>query len=227
MGWKNWKPKRLVCPLCGYDGTTHPDGAGHTYDCDPFYWVEDQPMLWPILGVYGKAPEGGQIIMSMNSELGDESKSHTARIACASCGEEFPVPKGVSHTDWTDQRGFDDAGGFDRPACNDNPRPANLAPDIPCCCIGDLTSPHECCPGWAHFDDPVEIQRCDSCFHIGARSGLASDLEAILAHRRQHRSCDHPEQACRKCGGPMHQCETGDPGCYHCDDAHCGGTRLL
>ena len=226
MGWKDWKPKRLVCTNCGYDGTTHPSGPTQTYDCAPFAWVEDQPMTWPILGVLGKAIEGGTIIMDMNSELGDDSCSSTARIACGRCGEEFPVPKGVGHTDWTDAHTFEESGGFDLPTDASNPQPANLAPDIPCCCIGDLASSHECCPGWAHFDDPDEIQRCDQCATLPTRKGLEHDYAAIKVHRRQC-GCDHPEVMCRKCGSSMHECKTGDPGCYHCDNNRCGGTRQL
>lgn len=30
---------------------------------------------------------------------------------------------------------------------------------------------------------------------------------------------------CPDCGGPMHQCKTGDAGCLHCDDPKCHGTR--
>lgn len=28
---------------------------------------------------------------------------------------------------------------------------------------------------------------------------------------------------CPDCGGPMHQCKTGDAGCFHCDNDKCGG----
>ena len=223
MGWKEWRPKRLVCPHCGYDGTTHPDGPGRTSNCAPFYWVEDQPMTWPILGVIGKAPEGGHIIMDMNSELGADSDGSSARIHCQNCYEEFPVPDGVGKLDWTDEHGFMAAGGFDGVADLANPEPANLAPDRPCCCLVHDDPAVQCCPGWAHFDDPREIQRCDDCHNIGARNGLASDYEAIQAHRRQCRNCDHPEQQCRECGSPMSQCD--EPGCFHCNNPHCGYTR--
>lgn len=28
---------------------------------------------------------------------------------------------------------------------------------------------------------------------------------------------------CPDRGGPMHQCKTGDAGCFHCDNDKCGG----
>lgn len=222
MGWKEWKPKRLVCPHCGYDGTTHPLGPGYTSNPAPFYWIEDQPMTWPILGVLGKAPEGGQVIMSMDSEVGADSDSGTARIQCHACWKEFPPPEGIGKLDWTDERSFQEAGGFDAPADPTNPNPANLAPDHPCCCLVHDDPEAKCCPGWAHFEDPREIQRCDDCAGIGARNGLESDYAAIQAHRLQC-GCDHPEQECRECGHEMHQCD--EPGCFHCDHPHCDYTR--
>ena len=73
MGWKTFKPNRLVCPHCGYDGTTSPYKYENSrdYDVPPFYWLEDTTEYWPVLAVAGKAVEKGTIQMSDESEIDD------------------------------------------------------------------------------------------------------------------------------------------------------------
>lgn len=80
------------------------------------------------------------------------------------------------------------------------------------------------CPGWMHSHDSMGngpgIERCDSC------DRYQDDDAAAVAHERDCgcgmtvavRSPD-----CPKCDGPMHRCNTGDEGCWHCDEPDCSG----
>ena len=89
MGWKNFKPGRLVCPQCGYDGSSSPykDGA---FDVAPFIWLEDTTARWNIIAI-GK----GRVQIEDGCSLDDEYWN--PRIQCVSCGGEFPLPEGMTN----------------------------------------------------------------------------------------------------------------------------------
>ena len=91
MGWKDFKPRRLVCPHCGYDGTTQP--GKQNYDSPPFYWCEDVTMVWSVVAVAGTAIERGTIQMSCDSDMPGDS--FNPRLFCGRCDAEFPVPNGA------------------------------------------------------------------------------------------------------------------------------------
>jgi hypothetical protein len=99
MGWKTFKPGRLVCPHCGYDGTSPPE-KHHAHDSAPFHWIEDMNVYWPVVAVNNS----GTIQMGYDSEYGDESDN--PRIECGSCHGEFPVPNGAK-SDWVDDDEID------------------------------------------------------------------------------------------------------------------------
>lgn len=103
MGWKTFRPGRIRCPHCGYEGTTPPE-KHHTYDTPPFLWVEDTIISWPVVAVKGVATEGGKIQMGFESSYGEESGS--PRIECMNCYGEFPVPEGAT-ADWVDDDEID------------------------------------------------------------------------------------------------------------------------
>jgi hypothetical protein len=81
-----FRPGRLVCPHCGYDGTTPPQ-KHQDYDSTPFFWLEDATAAWKILAVNGDAIQATETY-----DLRDDW--FNARIQCASCFGEFPVPEG-------------------------------------------------------------------------------------------------------------------------------------
>ena len=99
MGWMTFKPGRLVCPHCGYDGTTPPQ-KHHDYDYTPFFWLEDATAGWKILAV-----NGDTIQATETYDLYDDW--FNPRIQCGRCFGEFPVPEGKTadfiepdHADW-------------------------------------------------------------------------------------------------------------------------------
>ena len=93
MGWKTFKQGRLVCPLCGYDGTTPPDTHRKDYDSPSFYWLESNTVVREVIAVSGKAAERGTIQMDDCYHLQDCGLN--PRIQCGSCRGEFPIPEGA------------------------------------------------------------------------------------------------------------------------------------
>ncbi len=93
MGWKTFKPGRLVCSLCGYDGTTPPDTRQKDYDSPSFYWLENKTMVREVIAVTGKAAERGTIQVDDCYHLQDGG--FKPRIQCGRCRGEFPIPEGA------------------------------------------------------------------------------------------------------------------------------------
>jgi hypothetical protein len=167
-----FRPRRLVCPYCGNDGSV-PDDRGRY---PAFLWMENDLMIWEVVGVHGRAHDRGIVILENDGEHEDHPNPDP-RIYCQACGKEFPPPEGCRHgVEWeTDDDRWGDNSQF-------------------------LTGPWwrcaEGCPGWLHVDDPYEIEKCDDC------ARFMYDEDAILAHRVEC-GCGHNEAWCRKCDHEM------------------------
>ena len=119
MGWKTFKPNRLVCPHCGYDGTTPPEKHQESYDVPAFYWLEDTTVVWSLVAVAGKAVERGTIQLDEAPDISDDS--FNPRLECGKCHGEFPVPDGV----------MSDYIGYGEEDWSENPR-SILCPECRC-----------------------------------------------------------------------------------------------
>lgn len=57
----------------------------------------------------------------------------------------------------------------------------------------------------------------------GRVAALSTDDKMADAQRAAEQWARANGWTCPDCGGPMHQCKTGDAGCFHCDNDKCGG----
>ena len=81
------------------------------------------------------------------------------------------------------------------------------------------------------FDSELDME-------VGDLQSLARDLWKLLTPAQRKTFAADPtwrdfvemwptrptpkKHACPKCGNDSHRCQTGDPGCRHCDDPKCG-----
>ena len=104
MGWRSFRPNRLVCPFCNYDGSTPPHQKCD-FDVTPFLWLEDTTVHWNVVALNDKA-------IQMEDGCVHREDYWNPRIQCASCGGEFPPPTGkipefidLNQIDWSDGQG--------------------------------------------------------------------------------------------------------------------------
>jgi hypothetical protein len=107
MSYKNWRPGRLVCPHCGYDGTSPPGKDKH--GMGPFTFCRWIPRLYSILEVEGRADSRGVIIADYQGTQLDCGAYENWVIVCNSCSKEFSFPD-KSELEWaTDEQIYDDS----------------------------------------------------------------------------------------------------------------------
>jgi hypothetical protein len=83
---------------------------------------------------------------------------------------------------------------------------------------------HKACRGWAvfarnHGEGVLMVEACDECQLMDDDRAVELANAAGIATNQYNEVTGLVEDgACPKCGGLLHQCKSGEPGCMHCND---------
>ncbi len=81
-------PDALLCPHCGYDGTTATEHGG------TFRYLSDQTIWREVVDASGSGDDR-KILIDGKAEQYDEDEERNERLECRNCLKEFPIPTGL------------------------------------------------------------------------------------------------------------------------------------